>query len=223
MHSSPEHRPPKICHLTWKTAEPNETLLPARMRALQIQLQRPDHITDYVNEFQIALRMINAWYKTHPTSETMSNQIKSWIQTCDLLTESQHFNEQKNWKVPTFQPWYHYDAYLCLQQYFHIQHRIADPKNHTEVDKQQQSAQNMFDTWEEVCFRVFQRNLTPIPKCLWYYKAKYVQRNETEKWKHFFHDTPFQTWGYADGKNERTERHIRTPPRGPVHSSWKTR
>jgi hypothetical protein len=144
--------------------------------------------------------MVNAWYKTHPASETMSNQIESWIQTCDLLTESQHFNEQKNWKVPTFQPWYHYDAYLCLQQYFHIQHRITDPKNHTEVDKQQQSAQKMFDTWEEVCFRVFQRNLTPIPKGLWYYKAKYVQRNETEKWKLFFHDTPFQTWGYADKK-----------------------
>jgi hypothetical protein len=140
----------------------------------------------------------------------MSDQIKNWIQTCDLLTENRHFNEQKCWKVPTFQPWYHYDAYLCLQQYFLIKHRISDPQGLTKVARQQQSAQKMFDTWEEVCFRVFQSNHTPIPKCLWYYKIKYTQRNETQTWKNFFHDTPFQTWGYV-GEGEGNDKGENNP------------
>jgi hypothetical protein len=53
----------------------------------------------------------------------------------------------------------------------------------------------MFTTWEEACFRVFQRNFTTVPKCLWYYKLKYKQRGESQKWEDFFHDTPFQSWG----------------------------
>jgi hypothetical protein len=85
--------------------------------------------------------MVKAWYKTHPTNKIMSDQIENWIQTCDLLSENQHFNEQKFWKVPTFQPWYNYDAYLCLQQYFHIKHRISDPKDLTKVARQQPSTQ----------------------------------------------------------------------------------
>jgi len=54
----------------------------------------------------------------------------------------------------------------------------------------------MFTTWEEMCFRVFQKNSIPIPKCLWYYKIKYTQRGEDNLWRSFFHNTPFQVWGY---------------------------
>ncbi len=153
--------------------------------------------------------MVQAMYKTQPANEIMAEQIKSWIRTCDLLTESHHFNEQQHWKLPTFQPWYHYDANLCLHQYFYIK-RSIDPANYAEWEKQQSSADRMFTMWEEACFRVFQRNLTPIPKCLWYYKLKYSQRGEHKKWRSFFHDTPFQTWGNIE---EETKDHKREKKR----------
>jgi len=152
-----------------------------------------EHLANYTAEFQSALKMVQAWYKNQPASEMMENQIENWIRTCDLLIENNYFNEQCNWKIPTLQPWYHFDTHLCLQQYFYIRNRI-EPSNHPILEKQKQAATKMFETWEEACFRVFQRNHTPIPKYLWYYKYKYIQHGNSDEWRNFFHDTPFQTW-----------------------------
>jgi hypothetical protein len=197
---------PKEVPSNWRSIEPKETHLPPKMQILKQQKHHPEHIASYIEEFQSALQMVHAWYKSQPPNETMESQIESWIRTCDLLTENQHFTEQQHWRVPTFQPWYHLDTYLCLQQYFYIKRRITNPSELTALDKQEKSAQRMFDTWEEACFRVFQRNFTPIPKCLWYYKIKYVQRNESQKWKCFFHDIPFQVWGLTEEETESTNR-----------------
>jgi hypothetical protein len=191
------------------------------MQIISQQKSPPEHTTDYIAEFQDALRMVQAWYKSQPANDIMAGQIENWTQTCDLLTENQYFNEQHRWRVPTFQPWYHFDTHLCLQRYFFIRLRL-EPNKRNELEKQRESARKMFITWEEVCFNVFQRSSTPIPKCLWYYKIKYIQRNESKKWKSFFHDTPFQTWGYAKESDEREKRnntretnHGRKPPTHP--------
>jgi hypothetical protein len=124
---------PKEVPPNWRTSKPREIQLPARMQALKQQKQPPPHAVHYINEFQDALQMVRAWYKTQPTNGTMENQIKNWIQACELLTESQHFIKQQHWRVPTFQPWYHFDTYMCLEQYFYIKHRIAIPSEHIKL------------------------------------------------------------------------------------------
>jgi hypothetical protein len=202
---------PKDLLPNWRELESNNPQLPPKINLLnQKQGSLPKYITKYTDEFKEALRMVQAWYKSQPTNKTMEGQIESWIQTCDTLTENKHFNEQQNWGIPTFQPWYHFDTHLCLQQYFYIRNRI-EPNRQAELGKQKTSAEKMFNTWEEVCFRVFQRNFTPIPKCLWYYKLKYLQRDESAKWKSFFHDTPFQSWGHAEEVHERDRNRRRNP------------
>ncbi len=106
---------PKDVPPNWREMEPENLQLPPRMHLLkQKQKEQPEYITKYTDEFQEALRMVQAWYKSQPTNRIMGGQIESWIQTCDILTENRRFNEQQYWGVPTFQPWYHFDTHLCL-------------------------------------------------------------------------------------------------------------
>jgi hypothetical protein len=56
----------------------------------------------YINEFIDASRMVQAWYKSQPANKIMAEQIGKWTRTCDLLMDNHHFNEQRDWKLPTF-------------------------------------------------------------------------------------------------------------------------
>jgi hypothetical protein len=76
------------------------------------------------HQIQQCPRMVKAWYKSQNPNEIMEGQIETWIKTCDLLTENSYLKQQQDWKLPTFQPWCHYDTHLFLQQYFYIQRRI---------------------------------------------------------------------------------------------------
>lgn len=196
---------PKEVPSNWRETEPKNPQLPPRMHTLKQQEDTPEHATAYINEFIDASRMVQAWYKSQPANKIMAEQIGKWTRTCDLLMDNRHFNEQQDWKLPTFQPWYHYDTSLCFQQYFYIKQKI-EPNKTEEWKNQQSSAGKMLTTWEEVCFRVFQRNYTPIPKCLWYYKLKYTQSGRKQEWKNLFQDTPFQSWGHAEGEPRDDER-----------------
>jgi hypothetical protein len=74
--------------------------------------------------------------------------------TCSLKANT----EQQHWKVPTFQPWYHFDAHLCLQQYFYIRLRI-EPNKHTKLDKN--NPQEKCSQRGKKCVSKFAKETTP--------------------------------------------------------------